>query len=102
MNIEIVECYPIKLKKKADFAGSLHVYLIDYGIDLRGAIIIKNKNHWIIKMPYKTGIDQETGEYVSYPIFSFTDREKGKSLLNEIKKKAIEYIEENILKEKVC
>ena len=43
-------------------------------------------------MPHRTTLDQETKEYVSYPIFSFNNREKHKEFINIIKQKTIEYM----------
>jgi hypothetical protein len=96
MNIEIVECYQLFETNKKSFSGTVHVYLIDYGIDLRGVFITQYKNKWIVKLPSRTGIDPDTKKEISYPIFSFVDREKTKKMIDDIKNKASKYIEENI------
>jgi len=94
MNIEIVEAYPTQLggQNKKRIAYSLHVYIIDFDIDFRGVIAIKYKDSYIIRMPSRTSLDEETQKYVQYPILSFSNREKFKELVNLIKEKTIEYI----------
>ena len=45
MNVEIVEFYPLECKEENGIvAGTLHVYLIDLDVDLRGIYVTKNKN----------------------------------------------------------
>ena len=91
MKIEIVEAYPIVLagqnKKKTAF--SLHVYIIDFDIDLRGIYAIKYKDSYIIKMPYRNSVDSETKERVSYPVFKFMNQETMNKFLELIKEEVI-------------
>lgn len=98
MNIEIVEFYEdMRNDAKQILTGTLHVYLIDEEIDLRGVYVSKRKNYWYIGFPQKVGFDPDIEENVRYPVFSFTNAEKNKQLLNEIVTKGREYIEKNVL-----
>lgn len=99
MNIEIVEFYPMENKhNKYKLIGTLHIYLVDYGIHIRGVFAAVAKNGAIFfNMPGGYGIDQETGQKVRYPYLGFTDAEKYKDLMQEIREKGKKYIEENYL-----
>jgi hypothetical protein len=95
MNIEIVEFYPNKdFPKNRKLLGHLHVYLIDYDMDIRCVSVIKRnvkKNDYLVLLPSRMVIDEE-GKSVRIPLISFANRDKHKMLLEEIKKKGIEYI----------
>ena len=96
MNIEVVEFYPIeKNDKKQSLKGSLHVYLIDLGLDLRGIFVLKKKNTWVFRLPYRKGVDPDTKQPVGYPIFSFMKPEMNKELMQAIREKGKEYIIDN-------
>src|SRR4029077_16940228 len=93
MEIEIVEFYPEPNTKKGEKCGTLHVYLTNIGMDIRGIRCIKTKRGWVTLMPHKQG--WEDGKRVFYPVVSFTDIEIMKKLLLQIKEKGIAYIKEN-------
>lgn len=102
MKLEIVEFYPIlnDFKNKI-LKGTLHIYFPDWDIDLRGFYVLKKGDKWIFLTPTKTQIDQETGEKVQYPVFSFAKPETFKKLLKELQIKGKDYIVKNyILKSK--
>lgn len=98
MNIEIVGFYALERNdKKQKLTGTMHVYLIDYGIDLRGVYVDKMKERWFFMIPNRTGIDEETKQKVTYPVFTFTDNSKHKEMMKTIREKGKEYITKNIL-----
>ena len=98
MKIEIVEFYPIFIDdEKKRMTGSLHIYLIDLDIDIRGIYVIRNKSRILLHMPYKNVLDHETKQFVRFPIFSFTDNKKNISIKKEILKQAREYIIKNFV-----
>jgi DNA-binding cell septation regulator SpoVG len=95
MNIELVEFYDLPIDKKhKKRAGTLHIYLIDYQIDIRGIRVIFNKSRMYVNMPARTGIDPETGEKVIYPVFSFTDHNKNKEIVVVITEKLRKFLQE--------
>jgi hypothetical protein len=100
MNIEIVGFY-LNLDKRKKIFGTFHVYLIDFDIDLRGIPVFKGKAGYIIHFPHSTGIDEETKKPVRYPIFSFSDPEKHKELLGDIRQKGMDYLKNNIFTFKI-
>lgn len=97
MEIEIVEYYPeIATTKKKCKQGTMHVYIIDIGMDIRGIRWIKTKKQWIMLMPHMPALDE--GKRVFYPVISFTDIDKMKDLLTQIKQKGLDYITKNVTK----
>lgn len=100
MKIEIVEFYPTELKGKKTYQGTLHIYLIDHEIDIRGIAVFKDKKKWFFQLPRKWEIDKDSGEKVFFPIFSFTSTQKNQEILDFLHKNAIKYIQENFLRKK--
>jgi hypothetical protein len=91
MLIEIVEFYPDKVNLDTEyFNGTLHVYLVDYEIDLRGVYVYRKNEKWMFRLPTKISKDEE--EITRYPIFNFTDPNKNRELITEIRKAGISYI----------
>lgn len=98
MKIEIVEFYPLhKLvrKKKSDYLGTLHIFIEDFEIDIRGImVIIMSNGNWFFQLPSVKTLDED-GKKVSFPVFSFLDYSKQRSILDFCHKKCIRYIQEN-------
>lgn len=102
MNIEIVDFFEEYRDNERDILrGTLHAYLCDLKVDLRGIFVSKRRNSWFIGLPMRTGKDHETGEPVRYPVFSFMDRAKTAELLSQMREKGKIYIEQNVLKQKI-
>lgn len=100
MEIEVEEFYPIEVnKEKGTLRGTLHVYLTEEDIDIRGIYVKKEKKHWFFGMPQAIGKDHETGERVRYPTFHFTGQKKHKELIGLLREKGKAYIE-NFLEER--
>lgn len=96
MQIEIVEFYPFKKNNELQILiGTLHVYIIDLGIDIRGIFVKREKDKWWFNMPFKIAYDEETNKPIRYPIISFTDQKKNTSFRNEVMSKGKEYITKN-------
>jgi len=86
MNVEIVDFYPcIAIKKHSVIVGTIHVYLKDFDIDLRGIRVINLKNRYSIQLRCDCTTDTEDGSKVRYPIFSFQNKETGKDLMDSIR-----------------
>lgn len=99
MNIEIVEFYPFQRDdKRGKMKGSLHIYIVDDDIDLRGVYVIKNRDNWFFGLPQQKGVDNETKQPVRYPVFSYMTREKNDKLRDAIIEKGKEYIIKNFLR----
>ncbi len=98
MNIEIVDFYVMERddsKKKLN--GSMHVYIVDLDIDLRGLFVTRKNKQIFIYLPTKSGIDTETKEIVYFPIFSFGDMKKTQQLVKDILEVGRPYIWEKVL-----
>ena len=95
MKIEIVEFYQITDPKRENkkLFGSLHAYLIDEKIDLRGISVFNlGKGKFKMIIPSRIGYDRDTGKPVRYPVFSFNDVEKTRAMVMEINRQGTEYI----------
>ena len=96
MDIEVVEFYAShRDDKKQILHGTLHVYLIDLQIDVRGVKVMKDKNSWRFNLPNAKAVDEE-GNNVWYPLISFTDRAKNTTLLSQIRSKGREFVERRL------
>jgi DNA-binding cell septation regulator SpoVG len=99
MRIEIVGFYEIERNDEKKFLkGTMHIYLIELGIDIRGLTVLRDNNKILIYMPQKISPDEETKEKIRYPIFQFTDMAKNKELIQEIRKLGVPFIKEEVLK----
>lgn len=98
MEFEIVEAYLIRMQGGQEPKGwSLHVYFPEFDMDLRGLALIKtNKGGWWLKMPHKFNFDVDVNELITFPVLSFSSRGKHKDLVDRIREKAIEYVEEKL------
>ena len=93
MEVEVIEFYPAEIdKQKSILKGTLHVYLPEIHVDMRGIHVSKKKNYWWFSMPRKYSIDETTKERVHYPTFAFTDFDKNNLLIESIREAAITYI----------
>lgn len=97
LQIEIVDFYQ-DYKKGNNIKGSLHVYIIDYEMDIRGILVSHIKKKWWFDLPFRFAIDAETNEKVKYPVISFSNKEKHDQLFNLIKSVGKNYIVDNFLK----
>ena len=98
MKIEVVEFYPFyRMDDLERIAGTLHVYLIDLEMDIRGILFKKHKDRWFFHMPHSKAIDPETNKCEKFPIITFTDNEKNRALMKSIREEGMKYIQENVL-----
>jgi hypothetical protein len=96
MSFEIVEAYTIKNDSGVITGWSLHVYLIEEQIDLRGCFLKKERaGRLFLLMPYRQVMDEETKKMVKFPVISYTQMERQKNFIKELKEKAVEYIKTN-------
>ena len=97
MEIEIVEFYEeSRNEEKRHLKGTLHIYLIDLQLDLRGIRVFKENKKWWLNLPRGFGNDEVTKQRVFFPYFAFMDREKNKQLLKEIRTKGIPFIKQKV------
>lgn len=104
LDIEIIDFFTIKNDPERSFlSGTLHIYLTNLQLDIRGIYLRKDHKKWIIAMPYFTAnnIDPDADPTVKYPIINFVDHEKNRILRRILKKKAKEYVRKNVLNQHV-
>lgn len=90
--VEAVEYYPDKNKKNI---GSLHVYVEELDMDLRGIIVEHKKGSLFFHFPFKWG-KNEKGEKCRYPIVSFIKPGKNKALMDAIRAEGTKFIRESM------
>lgn len=91
MKIEIQEFYPFtKEGYEGCFLGTLHVYLIDLNMDIRGIEVLVVKNKYKFYLPKK--YEMKKGYKIWYPVINFLDNNKNKELKKELNKKGLEFI----------
>jgi hypothetical protein len=79
VNFEFVDYYPVKNQGKNCTLGTCHVYWIDQQMDIRG-IKVRKEGHVIrYYLPQLIGYDDD-GNPVRYPVISFTDPTKLRTL----------------------
>lgn len=105
MKVEIVDFYKdfeVSNEQKGILCGTMHAFLIDLSIDLRGITVFKKRDYWRFAVAYRKGIDE--GKDVWYPTFSFCNPSKQKDLMDSIYDAGRKYIEEcvKINKCKAC
>lgn len=91
MEIEIVGFYPYR-EQGNNLLGTLHINIVDLGLDIRGVFVSVRNKRWFFSMPTKHTIDPETQEKVKYPTVTFTNREKQNELLDLIIEKGKKFI----------
>jgi hypothetical protein len=86
MKFELVGFYPITEKNRKanppNLIATIHLYVIDYKLDLRGIRLTRRGKRIFFVMPHIFGLDPETGEEVSYPMFRWTDPADHKAMLD--------------------
>lgn len=96
MEIEIVGFYK-NIDGKFKGLGTLHVYLVEYGIDIRGIRVLKkDPNGFFYKLPGKTTIDEDSKQQVWYPFVAFSDVVKTQDMIQSIKQKGDEFLKKEL------
>jgi hypothetical protein len=94
MMIEIVNFYPnFRNDNKQLLQGTLHVYLVDLEIDLRGIFVSKKKDFWYFSLPMKIALESDKNT-VKYPVISFRNLNKTNQLLQIIKEKGKPFVDD--------
>jgi hypothetical protein len=90
MKFELVGFYPVTEKNRGirniNQLGTVHVYIIDYKIDIRGIRVHKSGAGLFFNINYIVDLDPETGEAVRYPSFRFTENADHKALMDFLHK----------------
>lgn len=101
MKVEVIAFYPRKIELPKLIEGTMHLYLEELDIDLRGVLIRYLNKKIIIRIPYGKGKDTITGEECAFSVFSFANKMKNLDMIKSIKEEARKYlIDEVILKGK--
>lgn len=91
MNIEIVDYHPHN-KKMGPEIGTLHVFLIDLGLDVRGCSVIKKGSQYIVNGPVRYGYCPDAERMLRYPVLAFTDQVTQKLFMHALITKGRDYV----------
>jgi hypothetical protein len=94
MKIEIVNYYPRWWdKEKMHSEGSLHIYVEDWKLDIRGIMVKWNGSSAYVRMPQMTSYDYEQKRKIAFPIVGFTDNNAMRSFIELIRQELKPYLE---------
>lgn len=91
MKIEVQDFYPTYVSKK-EIAGTLHVYLMDENIDIRGCKYRWKGGKEFISLPHYSQIDED-GVKQTFPIIRFFDEVKHGNLMKALRESVIAFME---------
>jgi hypothetical protein len=92
---EIVGFYPCdeKKPKTKKFVGTLHVYDIEFKLDIRGCPCFKRPASFYVSPPMKKDWDPDEQKVVVYPIICY-EPEKQNIFLNFLRNECSQYVAE--------
>lgn len=95
MKFEIVDFYYDPLNRpKSQYIGTMHIYCIDLGLDIRGVSVYKKGGRIHFRIPSRKTIDRETKKKVVYPLISFTNSDTNKEIRTFFKEECVPYVAE--------
>jgi hypothetical protein len=87
MKFEFVEFYPaVPPKKNKNFMGTLHIYLIDVELDIRGISVIRHGKNLFFNFPHFWAIDVETEQEARYPVVRFASDPRQQAMIDFLQK----------------
>lgn len=95
MNIEVIDFFPsIRDDKNRILVGTLQVRLEIEGflIDIRGINMKKEGDFWYLRLPYRNAISHFDGREISYPIFSFKNKQQTGMFIDIVLEKGKEFV----------
>ena len=103
MKFELVGHYPLTDKNRGSLKenqlGTVHIYIVDYKIDIRGIRVHKAGKGIFFNFPHITSKDPDTGEGVKYPVFRLSDEKEHKELMDflhqKVKPEVIAWVKAN-------
>jgi|SRR5580693_1762261 hypothetical protein len=96
LKIEVIEVYLTTIDKSLRYIkGTMHIYIENDQLDIRGINVRFHKERWLIWLPEAYSKDEETGVPVKYPIPSYASNWKQAQLLSFLKKEAVQYMQAN-------
>ena len=100
MKFELVEFYPVTeknfSKQDRNLVGTVHLYCVDCGLDIRGIRVTNNGNTIFFNLPHVYAYDNQTGEKIRYPVVRFTNDGVQKEIFEFLKKNCKQQALENV------
>lgn len=83
MKFEFVEFYPADENNKVkNFLGTVHIYVIDCELDIRGIRVTRQGKGMFFNFPHFKAIDSETKVEVRYPLIRWTNGSTQKEMID--------------------
>lgn len=101
MEVEIVEVYLFSKRPNGTRSGSVHAYIPEMGMDLRGCTVSIRAKNIFVHLPYQKGFDEETQKPVFFPVVSFTDLAKMKDFKNSVVKAGVKAVKKALKEEQL-
>jgi len=96
MRYEFVEFYPMSEEERKKYrtkcVGTIHIYLIDYEMDVRGIRVIPLRKGFFFEIPHYRFKDED-GKKGKYPLLRFVNEEKHKAFMNFLQKEVTPVVE---------
>lgn len=83
MKYEFVEFY--QTKKAKNFLGTVHIYMIDIQLDIRGIGVIKKGKNLFFSFPHFKAVNSDTNDVIQYPFIRFANDIAQKELIDFLK-----------------
>lgn len=91
MKFELVEFYPADEKNRGNsrksFVGTVHIYLHESGIDIRGIGVCYHGGRMFFNMPNRVINHPESGFVFKYPIINWRSESANKELMDFLHEK---------------
>ncbi len=87
MKFELVDFYPMKNDKFKQTVGTIHLYIIDCELDIRGILVNVRGKSMGFKFPYFKTQDLETGQIIKYPHINWTNEKTQKQMMEFLHQK---------------
>lgn len=98
MEIEVVDFYPKQKLKNKKFVGTMHVYLCEKKIDIRGIKVFKAGKSFFVDVPHQYGYDDDEKKDVKYPLISFLENDEQEDFITSLRKEAKKYLHKKLKK----
>ena len=99
-DVTVKGVYPYERNdKNQTMKAGLHAVIKLGGIEinLRGILLIRQRQRWWFRLPFKTGTCHLTGSRTEFPIFAFSDPTQNKAVLDALREKTPEFVEAFLL-----
>jgi len=101
LKIEIVEMYPYeRIDAKGVFKANMHVYVIDWDLDIRGFTFHRKGDKYKVFFPNNRNFDRDEQKMVRFPVLNFSRKEKNEIFIKVVVEEAKKYFIKEVFPKK--